>query len=100
MLKTLFALILISIPYPAMANNWFQTDKPVLCGPVKEMFKQLVEDYKEEPIWLGTTGKESSKYSLFVNSKTGAWTIVQSSTETACILGTGLNSKNIIKSTI
>ena len=100
MLRSSSFVFLAIISFHAAADNWFQTNKPVLCGPVKEMFKQLVEDYKEEPIWLGTSGKESSKYSLFVNSKTGAWTVVQSSTEIACILGTGLNSKNIIRSTI
>lgn len=101
MLKPLFALMLISMPYYATANSWFETPKPVLCGPIKDMFAGLINEYKEEPIWLGSDSREQSKYTLFVNSKTGSWTLVQYSTEIACILGVGSGSKNInLKSTI
>jgi len=78
-------------------SAWFQADKSVTCGPIVSIIEGLIsEKYKEIPTWIGKDKEASSRYSLFVNEKTGAWTLVQFGNEIGCILGLGTDSKNII----
>ena len=73
-----------------------QTTKPVICGPLQTIFENLSsEDIKENPVWIGKDQNSPSNYALFVNSKTGTFTIVQFNQEVGCVLGMGAGAKNI-----
>ncbi len=73
----------------------FQADKPVICDDTQKIITSLTETFKEVPIWTAKDGSTSSRYSLFVNEKTGAWTMLQMTPEVSCILGVGEESKII-----
>ena len=73
----------------------FQADKPVICDDTQKIIKSLTETFKEVPIWTAKDGSTNSRYSLFVNEKTGAWTMLQMTPEVSCILGVGEESKII-----
>ena len=70
-------------------------DKPVVCMPAKTLFSALTTKYKEKFYWIGKTESEDSKFALLVNAETHTWTIVEFTDNTACILGTGVDYKNL-----
>lgn len=86
-----FLLSLIS----SIANAQFESRKPVICDDTKKIVKALVEIYDERPVWSAVNPQDSTRFSLFVNNKTGAWTIIQMNPDVACILGVGEESKMI-----
>jgi hypothetical protein len=70
-----------------------QISKPVLCGPANIVLKALAEeDIDEKPFWIGKDDTEKSDYAVFLNAKTGAFTLLQLGREWACILGIGYKS--------
>ena len=78
----------------------FQTTKPVLCDESKKLISALNEQWNEKLQWSGNDGANNSKYGLFVNEKTGTWTLLQLTPEVACIIGVGDNSKLFLGSAI
>jgi hypothetical protein len=81
------------IPVIAFAEP-VKINKPVVCNDTSVVFKALTDgDFKEQPIWVGAA--EDSKYTLFVNEKTGTWTVIQFDSKNACVLGEGIKSKQI-----
>jgi len=70
-----------------------QIPKSVICGPVTTILKALTDkDINEKPLWIGKDESEKSDYAVFVNTKTGAFTIIQFGKEVGCILGIGYRS--------
>ena len=68
-----------------------EIDKTVTCSTLKHVVEQLSGIYKEEPHWNGVGAY--SKYIMFVNPTTQAWTLVEySDNGVACIIGTGERS--------
>jgi hypothetical protein len=87
------ALAFLFCLYSSIANAQpaVQLDKPVTCSTLKTVVEQLSGIYNEEPSWNGVG--TYSKYIMFVNPKTLAWTLVEySDNGTACIIGTGERS--------
>jgi len=74
----------------ANAQSTVQLDKPVTCSTLKAVVEQLSGIYGEEPHWTGLG--HGSKYMMFVNPKTQAWTLVEYTDTIACIIGTGERS--------
>lgn len=72
----------------------FVARKPIVCDETKKVIKSLTETFNEKPIWSGKDSQDESRYSLFVNQKTGAWTLVQMTPEYSCVLGVGEESKS------
>jgi len=70
----------------------FESRKPVLCDDVKTLIRSLTENYNEKPIWTARNPVDDTRFGLFVNSKTGAWTLLQMTPEIACIIGVGQDS--------
>ena len=73
----------------------FQIQKPIICDSTQKIIRSLVENYNEKPVWTGKDARDDSRYSLFINNKTGTWTLLQMTPEVACILGVGDESKFI-----
>jgi hypothetical protein len=93
----LAAFLFCSISTIANANDesFFQTNKPVLCGDTATVFKSLDKNFQEYPAWVGKDGANESRYSLFVNKKTGSWTLIQFTKDLACVIGLGDESRDI-----
>lgn len=93
MKKIALIVFLCLVAKTTAANEWFQTNKPVTCGPFKEIVETLTKDkFREFPLWIGRSSQDSSQFSLFYNEKTGSWTLVQYGQTTGCILGIGQSS--------
>ena len=92
----LMLLVLLALSLPAQANEWFDSQKPVTCGPFRDIVQTLIqEQYQEAPIWIGQSSADSTQFSLFVNTATGTWTLVQYATVTGCIIGVGKSHRMI-----
>lgn len=74
----------------------YVTNKPVVCVPTKTILETLQKEHEELPIMLGFDSDNTSKYSLFVNRKTGTWTFIQFNNEDACMLGFGEKARVFI----
>jgi len=89
----MLALTLLFCSYSSIANAQpsAQLNKPVTCNTLNTVVEQLSGIYGEEPHWNGLGAY--TKYIMFVNPKTRAWTLVEySDTGMACIIGAGENS--------
>ena len=67
-------------------------NKSVTCDTVAAVFGALAETFEETPQWQGRT--QNTGVVLTVNAKTGAWTLVEYTTITACIIAVGENSSS------
>lgn len=76
----------------------FRSDKPVLCDETEKVLKSLSENYNEAPVWTAKDARNDSVYTLFVNSKTNTWTLLQMTPTVSCVLGVGENSKFLFDS--
>jgi hypothetical protein len=88
----LFLTSLVSSAQPDV----FEIDKPVTCSDPKTVIETLSDQYQEQPFWSGRD--RESKYILFVNSKTGSWSMVEYNDKVACVVGLGKNAKQIFSS--
>jgi hypothetical protein len=84
----------------SIANAQFQSEKPIICDQTKKIIESLTTNFYEKPIWTAMDAQDGTRYSLFVNSKTGAWTLLQMTPEYACILGVGEESTLLAGETI
>lgn len=99
--KVLVALLfcLTSTISNAQSSSGFVTvPKIINCATSKTVLSALVsKEINESPIWMGTDESEKSEFILFVNPETSAFTLVQTTSNVACILGIGLKSTDIPK---
>lgn len=96
MKKFMVLVLLIVLPMMARAEDkgWFETNKPVKCGPFREIVQIVIsEPFTEQPVWVGTSGTDPTSFTLFVNDKSGTWTLVQYAKEIGCVLGMGPSGK-------
>jgi len=88
MRKTILAFLLGLISSVAYANEPFVVEKQVLCSNVEQVIKSLSgPEYKEEPIWGGSDGKD--RYVITTNKKTNTWSMLQIIDGFACVIATG-----------
>lgn len=96
-MKKYMALLLLMIAIPAhpAEPRWFETKKPVTCGPFREIVELITnKDFQEQPVWIGHSENDTSAFALFRNPSTGTWTLVQYGSQTGCVLGMG-KSENV-----
>ncbi len=77
----------------SIANAQFRYDYPVICDNTQKIIESLTTNFKEKASWTGKHIEDNSRYSLWVNEKTGSWTLLKMNPEVACILGVGEESK-------
>lgn len=70
-----------------------ETNKPVLCMEAKELFDAIFEEYRETILMVFDQDSFTNKIVLTVNPSTKTWSLVEYSTEIACLLGSGNNYK-------
>jgi hypothetical protein len=88
-MKTILFFVSLTISTVVCA---FPTHKPIECFPTADAIKLLDEEFGEKPAFTGVnniTGK--SVVTLFINSRTGTWTMIEYDKEHACILAAGVN---------
>lgn len=83
------ALLIILMFVSSAAAEPFRFDLPTLCDSTGVVIKNLEGNYKEKLSWSGHHVNDASVYSLWVNEKTGTWTLLKMTPETACIIGVG-----------
>ena len=69
-------------------------NKPVVCDATEKVFRTMVEEFGETPQWRGATSEQGTSTVLTVNSKTGAWTLIEYTAVMACVIGVGENSSS------
>ncbi len=95
-MRTLALAFLFCLTSSIANAQAFESRKPVICDNTQKIIKSLIENYNEKPIWTAKDARDETRYSLFVNNKTGTWTLLQMTSEVACILGIGDDSKLIL----
>lgn len=78
----------------------FESSKPVVCDDTKKIIRSLIEVYNEKVVWSAVNPQDSTRFSLFVNAQTGAWTLLQMTPKVACIIGVGEESSMVADDTI
>lgn len=68
--------------------------KTVMCNSTSAVFEQLTKDFEETAQWTGVSPAQSTQLVLTVNLKTGAWTLVEYTSDWACILAAGERSSS------
>jgi hypothetical protein len=71
-----------------------ELSKRIICDTRNSIFTQLIEDYKEQPVWHGVSPAQNTELMLTVNKETGAWTLIEYAADWACVLGVGENSSS------
>lgn len=70
----------------------FSLDYSLLCDETQKLITSLELNHKETLTWSGAHSNDLSVYSLWTNSKTGAWTLLKMTPSISCVLGTGQQS--------
>jgi hypothetical protein len=100
-MKYIIATVLFTAALAASAQSARTFNKPVVCGDRDSVVKELAgQQYQEQPVWFGREPDTNDGYSLFVNQKTGTWTLIQFDQRLACIIGAGTGSRTIFGSSM
>lgn len=99
-MKTRLLVAFILSVVSSLANAEFESNKPMICDDTRSIMKSLAEVYLEKPIWTAPHPNDNTRFSLFVNTLTGSWTLVQMNREIACILGVGEEYKILLENSI
>lgn len=99
-MRTLALAFLLCLVGSIANAQAFQSRKPVVCDDVKKIIESLNQNFEEKPVWMAKDQSDDTRYSLFVNQKTGSWTLLQFTSTVACILGVGEDSKFIFENSI
>ena len=89
-MKKIILLLLLTLSTIACSK---ETNKPVLCMEAKELFDAIFEEYRETILMVFDQDSFTNKIVLTVNPSTKTWSLVEYSTEIACLLGSGNNYK-------
>ena len=90
-MKKIILLFLLAISTSAGSQQ--ENAKPVLCMDTKAMFDAIFEEYRETILMVFDQDTFTHKIVLTVNQATKTWSLVEYSTEIACLLGSGHNYK-------
>ena len=85
-LAILFTVTLDAAAEPRRLN------KPVVCDRTEKVFRTMIEEFGETPQWRGSTPEQGTRTVLTVNAKTGAWTLIEYTSQMACVIGVGEQS--------
>ena len=69
-------------------------NKPVVCESTEKVLRTMIEEFGETPQWRGVNAQQGTSTVLTVNPKTGAWTLIEYTSQMACVIGVGENSSS------
>jgi len=93
-MKNFFALLCMVAVLTTVSAQTRRLNKPVVCDNTERVFRTMVEEFGEMPQWRGATSEQGTSTVLTVNPKTGAWTLIEYTAVTACVIGVGENSSS------
>ena len=93
-MRILVLVVLLMTVCSVAAADARVLNKPVMCDATPTVLNTLVNQYGETPQWQGTNTQQGTRFLLTVNLKTGAWTLVELNTTTACVIGMGENASS------
>ena len=94
MMKKLLTLLVLLALVSTVQAETLRLSKPVVCDSTEKVFRTMVEEFGETPQWRGVTSEQGTSTVLTVNPKTGAWTLIEYTAVTACVIGVGENSSS------
>lgn len=68
--------------------------KPVTCDATDTVFAVLRDEFKETPEWWAPSPESGTQVVLTVNRTTGAWSLIEFTADTACVLVVGERSSS------
>jgi hypothetical protein len=89
----LILAVLFTVTLDAAAETR-RLNKPVVCDTTAKVFRTMVEEFGETPQWRGSTSQQGTSTVLTVNTRTGAWTLIEYTSVMACVIGVGENSSS------
>jgi len=92
-MRTFLTLILFIITSTCSAESRMVTVQ-LICDDRDTIFKSITETFKEILQWTGKSQTQNTQSVLTVNPSTGAWTLIEFTQTTACILAAGDNSRS------
>jgi ABC-type uncharacterized transport system permease subunit len=92
-MKYLLSLALLAVSFTVTAEPR-RLNKPVVCEATETVFRTVVDEFKETPQWHGVNPQQGTSVILTVNLTTGAWTLIEYTTVTACVIAVGENSSS------
>jgi len=93
MYKHLITLALVAVTTVALAEPR-RLNKPVVCEDTQLVLRSITEEFKETPQWQGYNPQQGTSTVLTVNLTTGAWTLIEYTATTACIIAVGENASS------
>ena len=92
MFKIILALVMF------IAHSWVMAQaverrKTVTCDSAETIFRALIDEFRETPVWFARDISTPTQYVIFANDRANTWTLIQYDATQACILGTGTGSR-------
>ena len=87
-MRNLFVALLAFISISAAAQAAQAAPE---CGETADVLRELLLEYKEQPIWVGRTDK-GLNYGIFANIQGKSWTMIQYNEKISCIVLVGSES--------
>ena len=89
MIKILAGFLLAIVAIAANAEP-VKANKPVYCFPIKTLISNLKNSYGEEPMVMGKHSvMKDVGVSLYVNTQTGTFTMLEFDNEAGCVISSG-----------
>lgn len=85
----LISILLLTLVCGTVAAEPRRLNKPVTCDDRDRVFAVIRDEFKETPTWWGASPEQGSELVVTVNPVTGAWTLIEFNTTTACVLAVG-----------
>jgi hypothetical protein len=86
----IIAAALVALPAQAELEK---LAKVIYCDTHEAIFTPLVKEFREQPVWTGSSDKHGTRLVLTANTKTGTWTVVEYGEDFACVIAVGREHK-------
>lgn len=90
--KIILALVLSIMPAGIMAQAQ-ERRKVVMCDRTEVIFRTVMEEFKERPVWFAQDLPTPTQYVITANAEQDTWTLIQYDSQQACVLGVGTGSR-------
>lgn len=90
----LISILLLTLVCLTVTAEPRRLNKPVACDDRDRVFTVIRDEFKETPEWWGKSPEQGTDLVLTVNSTTGAWSLIEFTADTACVLAVGERSSS------
>jgi len=88
----LISILLLTLLCVTASAEPRRLNKPVMCDDRDRVFAVIRDEFKETPQWWGASPEQGTELVVTVNPTTGAWTMIEFTPTTACVLAVGEKS--------